>query len=242
MSGPANARPRPAGARTTSGASAARSASASRDDDEHDRAHHHDGLSANRSCLLIDEDRQRARDMQRQSRIVSRVKRVPHRIHRGAAQAPPALRERRETYLGGVRLIVHGHGTVADGDDQGRPQGVILDGLDRGQIPAVRRPPLSAATSTPVVPLGEERARPTWPLRRWARPAGRNDAVSLRTTLAIDGKKKTDAIVTPIQKQTTGQRYRTAARASPRAQPNPRFRVTEWRRGWEAIYRPKERN
>jgi hypothetical protein len=42
--------------------------------------------------------------------------------------------------------------------------------------------------------------------------AGRNDAVSLRTTLASAGRRTTEAIVAASQNATTGQRYRTTAR------------------------------
>jgi hypothetical protein len=70
----------------------------------------------------------------------------------------------------------------------------------------VHLPVVSDAMRTPVAPFGFRKGAASLADRTLGAFAGRNDAVSLRTTLAIEGRKTTDAIVTDIQKPTTAQR------------------------------------
>ena len=76
----------------------------------------------------------------------------------------------------------------------------------------VSTPAVSVATSTPVAPLGARNGAANLAARTLGASAGRNDAVSLRTTLASEGSSTTEATVADTQNATTGQRYRTTAR------------------------------
>ena len=54
---------------------------------------------------------------------------------------------------------------------------------------------MSVATSTPVAPLGARNGAANLAARTLGALAGRNDAVSLRTTLASEGSSTTEATV-----------------------------------------------
>ena len=72
---------------------------------------------------------------------------------------------------------------------------------------------MSVATSTPVAPLGARNGAANLAERTLGALAGRNDAVSLRTTLASEGSSTTEATVADTQNATTGQRHRTTVRS-----------------------------
>ena len=72
---------------------------------------------------------------------------------------------------------------------------------------------MSVATSTPVAPLGARNGAANLAARTLGASAGRNDAVSLRTTLAREGSSTTEATVADTQNATTGQRNRTTVRS-----------------------------
>ena len=59
------------------------------DDDEQDRAHDHDGLGAHRRRLLIDEDRQRTGEVQREPRVTRRAERGADGVHGVRPALPP---------------------------------------------------------------------------------------------------------------------------------------------------------
>ena len=69
------------------------------------------------------------------------------------------------------------------------------------------------ATSTPVAPLGARNGAANLAAITLGASVGRNDAVSLRTTLAREGSSTTEAMVADTQNATTGQRYRTTVRS-----------------------------
>ncbi len=72
---------------------------------------------------------------------------------------------------------------------------------------------MSVATRTPVAPLGARKGAANLAALTLGALAGRNDSVSLRTTLASEGNNATEATVAVTQNATTAQRYRTTVRS-----------------------------
>ena len=92
------------------------------ENDEQDRAHDRDGLGAHRRCLLIDQDRQRAGEVQREPRVARHAERVADGVHGVAPCTAAACGGGGETHLGGVRLFIDRDCTPANGDDQWRSE------------------------------------------------------------------------------------------------------------------------